>query len=100
MAEVVSLLTVSETIRAAEDLRRKADASLTLARALVGVPDVAIASMAVLIGQFDTIAKLSAQLILDPNHSIVASDLDSALSAAGYLPELTTPTEEAAHGQG
>ena len=108
----VRLLTLPETIAAAELARRRADCQpFDARRALDGLSMTAIISMTVLIHQLDTVAQAAARAEdtwrrahareVEATEAADASDaLIRLLKAAGYLPLPATPEpEEATDGQ-
>ncbi|GJD97749.1 hypothetical protein [Methylobacterium iners] len=98
MAEVVPLLSVHQTLAAVSALRERCDRSLTLARGLVGVSDVTIASMIVLVEQLDAIARSAAAYSTGTPDPDRYAELQERLLAAGYLPLPRETAKEPADG--
>ena len=107
----VRLLTLQETIAAAELARLRANRSpFDARRALDGLSMTAIISMTVLVDQLDVIAQAAARaedawrrayaLEVESTEAAAASDdLIRLLTTSGYLPLPAMPElEEAAHG--
>lgn len=94
----IHLLTVDETLAAAERLRATSDAELR--RAATGLSLNAIASLAVLAHQLNEIAIAAAAYATGTPDLGLYADLQERLLAAGYLPLRKFPApEEAANGQ-
>lgn len=91
MSEAIPLLTVPQAIEAAAALCQRVDGALTVARALTGVPDATVVSIAILVGQLDTIARAAAAFSLADRDLDAWSTLQEHLLAAGYLPLQNIP---------
>lgn len=106
MAEALSLLTVPQAIEAAAALRQRIDTAIDARRAITGTSTAAIASMAVLIGQLDAIARAAAEVDLDrhnlhdPEDAFRAAYVAGLLRIAGYLSFPETTAQEPTHGEG
>ena len=109
MSEAFTPLSVGEAIAAAHRIFDRADRSLSLRRALDGVPDRELISIVILARQLDAIARAAAALPMTPDEAAFVmtsgdfalfSALRQQLAAAGYLPLETQPAEEPAHGEG
>lgn len=95
MSEAFTPLTVPEAIAAAHRIYERADAALTIRRALDGVPDRELISIVILARQLDEIARAAAAVPMTPDEAafvMVPADLERfaalrrLLGAAGYLP--------------
>lgn len=91
-------LSFEEAMAVAKRIHSTPEAKLS--RAVTGLSLNAIVSLAILVVQLDAIAQASAAAHAAPTDLSRNAALRELLLAAGYLPELTTATEEAAHGQG
>ena len=108
MTEAFTPLSVGEAIAAAHRIFDRADAALSLRRALTGVPDRELISVVILARQLDRIARAAAAVpmtldeaafVMTPPDFALFAELRELLAASGYLPlPETRPEEEPAHG--
>ncbi|TXN71629.1 hypothetical protein [Methylobacterium sp. WL6] len=99
MAELLPLLTIPETLEVAAALRSRLETARDARRAITGASTSAIASMAVLVGQFDAIAKAAAIFTLRNRDHAAWEDLQALLLTTGHLPLPELTAQEPTHGE-